>query len=506
MSLRLLSALVGSLLAVPMTTGASSMSAFPPSGGDGGGDSSAFDAGFAEGLTRGSQDAVAACQVDPLACGISLGACLAAPSAGETEPNDNMVTADALVEDTKFWGQSYGLDDQDWFYFVTSAPNQTLTLNFSVANGLPRGWQVAVRDAAGSVLGRFNTGSVPGATSEAGDITYRMTLGLVGTYYISIRPDPAAFSFDPYTLAVLVEDSTLDSQQFVAGFVDVETEPNDVPPKANLIASGVTVFGLINLNLPPQAPVAPDPDGDGFVYLQGEDDWFEFWSNGNELVSLALCDRTECGPGQWLVQVFTWDGAHQTAQGNSDAPPPLLAFNTLVGTPTRQMFGIRDAGSYFIRIGHRRLLTATCVGYGLDINGDGRVDGPSCSCEQGAVDCSSDQILSTADESPIELIFGPPTDTGAESAEDEQPEPAREVVAVICPNGQEGRFVGIDENGVGFGSCSIDCRCTQTQGQILMPENDVTSAYNFTLFSTQVPAATVETDAYLEFLSRPSPF
>lgn len=137
--------------------------------------------GFTSGYGVGVDEAVALCQSNPASCGIYLGSCLTAPQYGETEPNDNIVSADKLVLDTKFWGQSYGLDDRDWYYVTTSNPNQTLVLNFLVPGGTLSGWEISVRDAAGNVFAQFDTGSVPAATSPGGDITYRTTLGLVGT-------------------------------------------------------------------------------------------------------------------------------------------------------------------------------------------------------------------------------------------------------------------------------------------------------------------------------------
>jgi hypothetical protein len=70
------------------------------------GQTAGFDSGFNSGYATAHGETLATCQSSPNTCGIYLGACLAAPQYGETEPNDNIVTADPLLLDTKFWGQA----------------------------------------------------------------------------------------------------------------------------------------------------------------------------------------------------------------------------------------------------------------------------------------------------------------------------------------------------------------------------------------------------------------
>jgi len=205
--------------------------------------------GRAEGYVLGEGNTLTVCQTDPAACGISLGACLAAPTYGETEPNDNIVTADPLLLDTKFWGQAYGIDDQDWYFVVTTEPNQNLTLNFSVPTGTVSGWEISIRDAAGNVFARFDAGGVPGSTSAQGDISYRVTLGLVGTYYITLRP--TSLNYEPYNIAALLQSTPLETQNYIVGFYDSEIEPNNLPSLANPLATGVAMFGVINLSFQP---------------------------------------------------------------------------------------------------------------------------------------------------------------------------------------------------------------------------------------------------------------
>lgn len=469
--------------------GASLSSQPPPSTDD---IQAAFDQGFSAGYGSGSSDAnascgmtLASCQNDPASCGISLGACLAAPIYGETEPNDNIVTADPLLLDTKFWGQSYAIEDQDWFFVVSSQPNQTLTLNFSKIDGPPQGWILSVRDSAGNLIASFNTGSVQGATSDRGDITYRVTLGLVGTYYIQVKPDPLQFSHEPYQLAALLQDSPLATQNFIASIADAEIEPNDDPSQSTVLTTGVSMHGLISLVLPPQATVVPDPDGDGFEYLQGEDDWFIFPSQGNEIVTLSVCDRSACGDGQWLFQLFDEPAAFHNWSGAANAPPPLMAFNSPVGKPVEQRLGISHAGNYYIRVQHRRLLTAQCLGWGLDIDADGQAENRGCACEQGESQCETDVALGTRDGV---VVASTPDGNN-----------------YVCPNGSLGEFLG-ESGGDVVVRCSVDCRCNATYGQITLPGEAMTSPYNFTYYSTQLTPSTATSDAFGDFQSRPSPY
>lgn len=462
----------------------------------------AFDEGFSAGYGSGSRDAnascemtISSCQNDPASCGISLGACLAAPIFGETEPNDNIVTADPLLLDTKFWAQSYAIEDQDWFYVITTRPNQTLTVNFSRIDGPPQGWILSVRDAAGNLIASFNTGSVQGATSDRGDITYRVTLGLVGTYYIEVVPDPLQFTFEPYQLAALLQDAPLATENFVASVADAEIEPNDDPSQSTVLTTGVTMYGLISLVFPPQATLVPDPDGDGFEFVQGETDWFIFPSQGNEIVTLSVCNRGGCGDGQWLFQIFDEPAAFQNWSGAPGAAPPLLAFNSEVGNPGEQRLGISQAGNYYIRVQHRRLLTAQCVGYGLDINADGQAGDRSCTCEPGASLCQTEVALGSA-EVIVTTITETDPETGTETT----------TTNYICPNGSLGEFLGDDAGGDIVVRCSVDCRCNATDGQITLPGEALTSPYNFTYFSTELPPSTANGDAFDDFQNRPSPF
>ncbi|MEA3638326.1 MAG: hypothetical protein VBE63_00095 [Lamprobacter sp.] len=453
----------------------SSLSPMPPSGPS----DPTFDDGRSQGLAEGYNlgydsgvaDAIGSCQRDPGGCGITLGACLTAPQYGETEPNDNMVSADRLVLDTRFWGQSYGIDDEDWFYVVTDQPNQTLILNFSVPGGTVAGWKVSIRDAAGNVIAQFDTGSVSASISASGDITYRTTLGLVGTYYISLKP--STLNQDPYNLAAILQDSPLDTQNFIVGFFDTEVEPNNTPAEWNRLVTGVTMYGLINLSFQPGTEVR-DPDGDGFEYSQGVDvDWYLYPTAGNEIITLSVCNREQCTQGNWLFEVYDETSAFMTSAGIYT--PPLMAFNSDTGTPDMYVMGLNQGGNYYLRVSHKRLLTAPCTGYQIDLDNNGIPDGGQCGCDSG-YQCDID-ILNP----------GRPT-TNPETGAPSYP---------LCLDGSGGGDAP---------QCTVGCRCVTYGGTIEVPANALTSQYNFTLTSTQQPPSTAGSDAYQDFISRPNPY
>jgi hypothetical protein len=434
--------------------------------------SEGFDQGRQQGYSAGAEEAVALCRTDPSVCGIYLGSCLTAPQYGETEPNDNIVSADALLLDTPFWGQSYGLEDQDWYYVVTSAPNQTLLLNFSVPGGSLAGWNISIRDAAGNVFSQFQTDLVPAATSPEGDITYRATLGLVGTYYIAVRP--RTLNFDAYQLTAILQDSPLATENFVVGFFDAETEPNNTPDESDLLSTGVSMFGIINLSFAP-GTVVRDSDGDGYEFSQGVDeDWYAYPTLGNEIIALSVCDRAECSPGNWFFEVFNSAGASLILDG--EYATPLLAVNSDTSTPDEFVLGLGEQDFYFLRVTHKRLLRAPCTGYTIDSDNNGLPDagGAACGCETGTA-CAID-------------IPNPGNPTV--NADGDQ-------VFPVCPDGSGGGDVT---------QCSVGCICSSFGGTIEVPQNAITSQYNFSVRSTYLPPSTADSDAFLDFLKRPNPY
>ena len=185
------------------------------------GNSQGLNSGFSNGYSQGADDGAAWCRANPDLCGVTLASCLPAPTFGETEPNDNLVSADGLPFDVNFWGQSYGAADEDWFYIVTTQPNQNLTINFSTPSGSLSGWKVSIRDAAGNLFADFDT-SIPGnVAAPQGEVAYRVTLGFAGTYYLVVDTADTAQVYSTYNIAAVLQDSPLDGANFVVGFYDV---------------------------------------------------------------------------------------------------------------------------------------------------------------------------------------------------------------------------------------------------------------------------------------------
>lgn len=436
--------------------------------------------GYNEGFEAGSAACVAQCYEDPASCGITLGSCLEPAQFGETEPNDNIVAADELALEINFAGQSMSAEDQDWYFVVTSAPNQNLTVNFSV----PRpegvtdlsgwnltGWRIAIRDARGNRLAGFDTDYITVDNPAAG-ISYRVTLGLVGAYYIVVEPTENNLSFHPYNIAAFLQDSDLDSEQYVIGYFDAELEPNDDPSQANRLANGVSMYGLINLTFDQALP-----SGEGYEYAQGESDWYQYTTAADELISLTFCVREACSAGNWLIEIYKDPSAE-----------PLMVFNTDIAVtetaPVPETFhlGLRpdvpdEPQTFYMRIDHKRTFAAPCIGYAQDLNNDGFPDGELCGCESG-YSCD---------------ITVPNPGTGPDGA---------------CPDGsggpefdqETGEITSPPEN-----QCDIGCLCVAYGGEVEVPEGAATSKYDFTWYGTSLPTATVDTDAYQDFLNRANP-
>jgi len=328
------------------------------------------------------------CRRDPAACSIQLTNVLPPAQYGEAEPNNMAISANPLTLNANFWGQSYGADDEDWFYLVAPEPGFNLTVNFSLPQaktGDLTGWNVSVRNALGMILAQFDTGFMTVEHASAG-ISYRTTLGLAGTYYVVVRPVAGHFSFQPYNLAVNLQPSPNQTPAYAGGFYDAEIEPNDAPAQATWIGRGVSLFGTINLRF----DTPPICDATACVYAQNEDDWFIYSSPGNEIINLSFCDRTQCAPGAWFVQIFDAAAADAIQHHGltPDSAKPLLAFNTEYSdteTPRARVWtlGLREPGVYFMRVGHQRTFKAPCLEWALDLDNNGIPDRPrgSCACD-----------------------------------------------------------------------------------------------------------------------------
>ncbi|MBV5310980.1 MAG: hypothetical protein JZU59_16505, partial [Chromatium okenii] len=366
------------------------------------GDAAGYLRGIGEGTTTGTAQGIAQCFADPQSCNITLASCIPAAVYGETEPNDNMIAADPLQLNEYIWGQNYQADDQDWFYTETTIANQNMLLTFKVPGGKMEGWLITIRDATGNVFATFDT-SIPGEVPTiAGDeaTTYRVTLGLVGTYYIMVQPIPTYNfwgdivailpNYKPYAISAILQDSTLNTgTQPIVGFSDTEIENNDLPSRANWLAPSVSMYGLVNLMF--NGVVS---DGSDFVWGQGEDDWYVFNSHGNELATLTFCAKQVCGAGSWFVEVYDETTAQRLEAGElRENVQPLLAFNTDtgdIGSVTYRL-GLKNEGKYYMRVDHKRLFSAPCAVYQADINGDGSYD-QYCSCSGGDYSCKTDIV------------------------------------------------------------------------------------------------------------------
>lgn len=463
------------------------------------GRSQGYTQGFDAGYPQGADDGAAWCAANPGLCGVTLQSCLPPPQFGETEPNDNLVTADGLPFDVQFWGQSYGPADQDWFYIVTTKPNQNLTISFSIANGPIEGWNVAIRDAAGNLFAEFNTGTAGSIAAPDDGVAYRVTLGLVGTYYIVVQPVAGTVNFSTYNVAALLQDSPLNTPNYVVGFYDVELEPNNLPGQSTWLTGGVTMYGVVNLSFETTVPVG---DGTAREWAQGADwDWYAYSSSGSELITLTICGREKCEPGDWFIEVYDFNGANRVAQG-LDAVP-LLAVNTNTtseSAPLTYKLGLPKEEIYYLRVNHKRLFSAPCRSYRLDVDNNGVADGGSCSCTSGD-SCDVKAVVSAASC----LQTGDPT----------ADPPVAPKAQYFCPSGDTGTQVGGDPTSstqcpddpadVPL-QCKVTCRCVAWGGVVELPKGAVTSEYNFTWNATQLPPNTYATDAYQDFQNRPSPY
>lgn len=523
--------IVSGALCAPMVANAASLGGYPADAtcadernesfaqGFAAGDENGFNRGYQVGFGEGSAAQIAACVANPQGCGITLASCIPDATYGETEPNDSLITADPLTLGVAFWGQNYSGADQDWFYTETSAANQNIVLSFAVpdwiegadlASGVPATWNVSVRDAAGNVFANFNTNVVGGIEATTNAVTYSVTLGLAGTYYVVVKPvsnsEDNAYS---YSVTAFLQDTNLDNNQGVAGFYDSEVEPNNKPSHATPLATGVSMYGLINLTF--DGTYLSDPENDIYKWGQGEDDWFVYKSDGNEIVTLAFCVKEECGPGDWFVEVYDQASAQALENGVSETTvTPLLAFNTNLyqcfeeddepqfcidddhpGEPQTYRIGLRDPGYYFMRVDHMRLFTAPCVARNF-VSSDGSGYARSCTCSDGSNECyiPTDEC-SEGDIVCVNRVSDSACITGVEPGCNERCETVTE--------GEE------QTEQCTYWYTDALCTCSQYGGVVALPAV-YTSPYNFTWHATQLPTNTIDTDVYEDFLNRSSPY
>jgi len=423
----------------------------------------AYDLGFQQGQAAG----ILQCKGDPASCDIRLSDVLTGAEFGETEPNDHIVAADPIVPEHKYWGQSYGLLDDDWFFFTTNEPNQIVTLNFTVPfrdeSSNVSDWIVQVRDAAGNVYAELSTSFIAGNTNGDNEITYPIFLGHVGTYYVVVKPEGGTgkvVSYYPYNLAIALEYSGMDGTPWDVNFYDVETEPNGTREQADPIATGVTIYGMLHTVLVEDNLQigGGQVTGDQTVarYVQNEEDWFVYESIGNEVVNLAICGRENCAAGTWFINV------------QDEAGATLLSFNTK--TPQVVRFGLASAGKYYMNVGFQKRAEAECAVYSGDVG-----------CLKYEWVCTKGQTCEKDSE-------GNETCTPCNIVTDQNCKPLE---GAVCT---EDDFEAI---------------CTE-YGELCdvwAPAQDVNALdveYNFTWWGTKLQPHTAETPAYEEFLERPS--
>lgn len=284
-----------------------------------------------------------AAPLDP--CGINLNTLLTGARYGETEPNENIISADPMVPNAIYWGQSMSSQDQDWFYVTTEEPNQIVNLNLrpSTNTGVNDGgsWDISIRDAAGNILANF-----PYTTTQSNEINVPTFVAFPGTYYVVIKTlgadattTAANWTTIPYNLIANISFSDSDTTPIDVNFFDVETEPNDDFSTADPLVSTVTMFGMLHTTLAGNAT-------DGWN-LQSEQDWFWYKSPGNEIATIAWCQREYCEYEKgytWRITVKMRDG---TLIHSFDSADLLSNDSTAYKTV---YLGLEKAGDYFIQI------------------------------------------------------------------------------------------------------------------------------------------------------------
>ncbi len=267
----------------------------------------------------------AECAANPESCGITLSSFLDNTGFAETEPNDYILSADPLTLNTKYWGQLYSAEDQDWYYITTTAPNQILSADFSVP-GLTdiTGWNISIRDSGGNIFSEVNSGF-----DRAADTLLQTALSHTGTYYIVVKAlsqggQLSHLSYD-YNIAAFLESSQLTNGPIDVNFFDTEVEPNDSKAQANPLSSNVTMLGLLSNSL--------TFGSTGFAF---EDDWFVYESEGNETLSIEFCTRQDCEENDWQITLLDENGT-------------ILAHGQ-ISKQKKYYLGIRTPGHYYLQI------------------------------------------------------------------------------------------------------------------------------------------------------------
>jgi hypothetical protein len=443
--------------------------------------------GINDAIEHGRQVGIAQCQAEPSNCGITPRSVVPWGDYGETEPNDNIVTADPMIEGVYYSGQCYREDDHDHYYLTSVEPNQKLTVNFFVPDFASEGasrdasWTITVSDAAGNVLAKWNTDLM-----ASNEISLPTMLPYASTYYLSVARTPDQYSAMLYQISYVLEFTEQDGVQPVdVNFFDTELEPNDTPGLANPIATTVTMYGVVNVTF--DTPVVALDDPLEATWGQGESDWFFYNSGGDEIVQLSLCARERCRDGNWLLEVY--DQANAAIADTPEAKP-LIAMNTqfkvpfdaqtlgvgieLDEEPNVVKFGLAQPGTYYLRVTQKRRLEAPCVASHTEFQ-----------CTQVDRRCltagKDEEGNSTTETSEACSIDGPMCEGG---------DPPR--------NGP----CWLDSCG-SWGDVEI---CDAYGGVVEIGPGDTTSQYHFQWHATKLSPLTADSEAHEIFEQRPNHF
>ncbi|WP_456412741.1 hypothetical protein [Thiolapillus sp.] len=223
------------------------------------------DIDYQEGYTAGQED----CRLDPLPCGVRIYPMIKDQGFGETEPNDHILNADGLLLGQFYHGNTLGQFDEDWYHVVTDKPSQKLTIYFLADAGNftdTAGWIIQVRDLNGNIIAAFDS-TTPGDsgntggegetdTTESTDVSpvdfakvTEVTLGKVGTYYISVKSKEDKGQLRGYNIAATLENTGQVTANPDENRFDTETEPNNDKANADRLRSNVPMTGVFNRTL-----------------------------------------------------------------------------------------------------------------------------------------------------------------------------------------------------------------------------------------------------------------
>ncbi len=242
---------------------------------------------YQEGYDTAQQD----CRYAPQPCGVKLYPMTKEQGYGETEPNDHILNADGLLLGQFYHGNTLGAFDEDWYHVVTDKPSQKLTVYFLADAGNftdTAGWIIQVRDLNGNIIAAFDTtaGSGGGSGGEEedagipGDVTpdvadaspvdsakiTEVTLGKVGTYYISVKSNEEAGQLRGYNIAATLENTGQVTANPDENRFDTETEPNDDKANADPLRSNVAMVGVFDRTLIKRIEVET-PAKTEYIYL-----------------------------------------------------------------------------------------------------------------------------------------------------------------------------------------------------------------------------------------------